>query len=488
MGEKELSIVNEIIDLEYFNLTNYYDYLKKYGKSTVFKVFSFILKENNDSNTIFDKYFDAFFSIELEGMTINEKTYNILIKKYGKNTINSYFINLLDINIDNPEIKEKYEPIISRIYTEEKYEEDFINDDSVRQYLSSLHMPLLTSSEEKGCFEVMNMCKEEISIAFFDDVDNIHFYCFDKVFQSIKKHRHLKLLYKIKDYLSAADKIVYEKYYDSVKKSLKNNETISNYDSDIYSESYLEGQLIKIAAYYKLKIKVTEANLKLVVSVAKRYNKPNMPILDLIQEGNKGLLTAIRKFDVAKGYKFSTYAPWWIRQAITRAISEQSRLIRIPVHADNKILKLNKVINDLEARLGYVPSDIEIAEYLGWTVEEVTEVINNFNYNSMISLDSFVGDDEDNTLKDFVADEKSDSFEVVNDNDLKKVILSALDTLTSKEAMVIKNRFGFDGEVKTLAEIGKSLGVTRERVRQIEKRALIKLRHPTRTRKLKDYY
>ena len=279
----------------------------------------------------------------------------------------------------------------------------------------------------------------------------------------------------------------------SVPKTISINDPVRMYLKEIgrisllTQEEELELSERVTAGEQEAKNRLAEANLRLVVSIAKRYVGRKLSFLDLIQEGNMGLMKAVEKFDSSKGFKFSTYATWWIRQAITRAIADQAKTIRIPVHMVETINKLKRFQRQLTLELNRDPTIEELAEKIELTPDKVREIIK-IDVDP-ISLEKPTREDEDSTVADFIKDESTLSPEDYAINEvLKDIIKDALDTLTDREKQVLKLRFGLeDGTSRTLEEVGNIFGVTRERIRQIEAKALRKLKHPSRSRKLKDF-
>jgi len=270
---------------------------------------------------------------------------------------------------------------------------------------------------------------------------------------------------------------------DPVRMYLKEIGKVPLLDSE--EEIELAQKMAKNDQYAKQKI--VEANLRLVVSIAKRYVGRGMFFLDLIQEGNLGLIKAVEKFDYMKGYKFSTYATWWIRQAITRAIADQARTIRIPVHMVETINKVNKISKQLHQDLGHEASPEEVALEMNMSVDKVRDIMKIAQ--EPVSLEMPIGEEDDSHLGDFISDDNAPApAEAASYTLLREQLCEVLHTLTAREEHVLKLRFGLeDGRTRTLEEVGKVFNITRERIRQIEAKALRKLRHPSRSKRLKDY-
>lgn len=321
-------------------------------------------------------------------------------------------------------------------------------------------------------------------------------YLFDKLDTVDASAEQVDDIYKALD--AAHINIVndYEKdpdLYDQLIKEINLDDPVKMYLKDIGRVPLLSGdEEVELAKKMadgdeKAKLRLSEANLRLVVSIAKRYVGRGMQFLDLIQEGNLGLMKAVEKFDYQKGFKFSTYATWWIRQAITRAIADQARTIRIPVHMVETINKQVRVSRMLLQKLGREPTPSEIAEEMGiseYRVMEIQKIAQD-----PVSLETPIGEEEDSHIGDFLEDETATApSDTVAFNMLKNQLISVLDTLTPREEKVLRLRYGIDdGRPRTLEEVGKEFNVTRERIRQIEAKALRKLRHPSRCKRLKDF-
>ncbi len=399
-------------------------------------------------------------------ITANEKLRDLLAKgkKKGKLDSGELMETLDDLNLESEQMDQVYDSL-------EALSIDISNDEDILPDLAD---------EEPAAEEIAEVEEEELvdpnSLVNSFSID-------DPVRMYLKEIGKVPLLNPDEEIvlaqaMSAGNEA--KAKLDELEERRRNGET-----PDITPE---EAQLRKV---YKKgessKQKLAEANLRLVVSIAKRYVGRGMLFLDLIQEGNLGLIKAVEKFDYTKGYKFSTYATWWIRQAITRAIADQARTIRIPVHMVETINKVIRVSRQLLQELGHDPSPSEIAAEMGMPVEKVREILKIAQ--EPVSLETPIGEEEDSHLGDFIPDEgASEPSEAASFTLLKEQLMDVLSTLTPREEKVLKLRFGIeDGRTRTLEEVGKEFNVTRERIRQIEAKALRKLRHPSRSKKLKDF-
>ena len=400
-------------------------------------------------------------------ITANEKLRDLLAKgkKKGKLDSGELMETLDDLNLESEQMDQVYDSL-------EALSIDISNDEDILPDLAD---------EEPAAEEIAEVEEEELvdpnSLVNSFSID-------DPVRMYLKEIGKVPLLNPDEEIvlaqaMSAGNEA--KAKLDELEERRRNGET-----PDITPEE--EAQLRKV---YKKgessKQKLAEANLRLVVSIAKRYVGRGMLFLDLIQEGNLGLIKAVEKFDYTKGYKFSTYATWWIRQAITRAIADQARTIRIPVHMVETINKVIRVSRQLLQELGHDPSPNEIAAEMGMPVEKVREILKIAQ--EPVSLETPIGEEEDSHLGDFIPDEgASEPSEAASFTLLKEQLMDVLSTLTPREEKVLKLRFGIeDGRTRTLEEVGKEFNVTRERIRQIEAKALRKLRHPSRSKKLKDF-
>ena len=344
------------------------------------------------------------------------------------------------------------------------------------QFLEEITKSLIEEGKKAGSLSSDYLCDKLDSIeASGEQVDQIY---------KALDEAHINI---VNDYEKDKD------LYDQLLKEINMDDPVKMYLKDIGKVPLLqpdeETELAKrmIDGDEAAKKLLSEANLRLVVSIAKRYMGRGMQFLDLIQEGNLGLMKAVEKFDYQKGFKFSTYATWWIRQAITRAIADQARTIRIPVHMVETINKLARVSRRLSQELGREPTPEEIAKELGIPEDRVREIQKIAQ--DPVSLETPIGEEEDSHLSDFIEDEGSTApTDAVSFTMLKEQLLGILDTLTPREEKVLRLRYGLDdGRPRTLEEVGKEFNVTRERIRQIEAKALRKLRHPSRSKRLKDF-
>lgn len=344
------------------------------------------------------------------------------------------------------------------------------------QFLEEITKSLIEEGKKAGSLSSDYLCDKLDSIeASGEQVDQIY---------KALDEAHINI---VNDYEKDKD------LYDQLLKEINMDDPVKMYLKDIGRVPLLspeeEVELAKRMAEgdESAKLRLSEANLRLVVSIAKRYVGRGMQFLDLIQEGNLGLMKAVEKFDYQKGFKFSTYATWWIRQAITRAIADQARTIRIPVHMVETINRQVRVSRMLLQKLGREPTAAEIAEEMGISESRVMEIQKIAQ--DPVSLETPIGEEEDSHIGDFLEDETATApSDTVASTMLKEQLISVLDTLTPREEKVLRLRYGIDdGRPRTLEEVGKEFNVTRERIRQIEAKALRKLRHPSRSKRLKDF-
>ena len=348
----------------------------------------------------------------------------------------------------------------------------------------------LTLKEIADVIDGLNLSQEQMD-RFYDTLEELNIETVGEDLPPIDDDELLPAL----DELEEIDEVTEEEIAeaDSMVDSYSTDDPVRMYLKEIGKVSLLtQEEEIELAVRMsqgdeEAKRRMAEANLRLVVSIAKRYVGRGMLFLDLIQEGNLGLIKAVEKFDYTKGYKFSTYATWWIRQAITRAIADQARTIRIPVHMVETINKLIRVSRQLLQEKGREPQPEEVAEAMGISVEKVREIIKIAQ--EPVSLETPIGEEEDSHLGDFIQDDDAPPpAEAASFTLMKEQLMGVLDTLTPREKKVLSLRFGLeDGRQRTLEEVGQEFNVTRERIRQIEAKALRKLRHPSRSKKLKDY-
>ena len=348
----------------------------------------------------------------------------------------------------------------------------------------------LTSKELMDVLENLNLDAEQID-KFYDTLENLGIETTGEDYLRPIDEDALPELEQLEEIEEVTDEEL--KNADALADSYATDDPVRMYLKEIGKIPLLTpeeeiGLAIRMAqGDEEAKRRMAEANLRLVVSIAKRYVGRGMLFLDLIQEGNLGLIKAVEKFDYTKGYKFSTYATWWIRQAITRAIADQARTIRIPVHMVETINKVIRVSRQLLQELGHDPSAEEIAAEMNMPVDKVRDILKIAQ--EPVSLETPIGEEEDSHLGDFIPDEDaSEPSEAASFSLLKEQLMEVLDTLTPREKKVLELRFGIvDGRTRTLEEVGKEFNVTRERIRQIEAKALRKLRHPSRSKKLRDF-
>lgn len=398
-------------------------------------------------------------------------------KKKVKETVNEEVVNETNQSQDSDEVKAKFEAKMNELLEMAKKKKNVIEDTEIIDHFKDCKEIELNTERMTLIFEYLEAHNVDVLNITADDDD-------EEPDDLLLAEEEEKADYDVEHLdLSVPDGVSIEDPVRMYLKEIGNVPLLSAEEEIELAQKMEEGGEEGEAA----KKKLAEANLRLVVSIAKRYVGRGMLFLDLIQEGNLGLIKAVEKFDYRKGYKFSTYATWWIRQAITRAIADQARTIRIPVHMVETINKLIRVSRQLLQELGREPLPEEIAEEMDIPVERVREILKISQ--EPVSLETPIGEEEDSHLGDFIQDENVPvPAEAAAFTLLKEQLEEVLGTLTDREQKVLKLRFGLDdGRARTLEEVGKEFNVTRERIRQIEAKALRKLRHPSRRRKLEDY-
>lgn len=473
---------------------------------------------------------------------INEKEYKKMVTIYGElETGEAMERKIMSLNFDDESIQKKfgwYMNATSKIDDKESnLEAEACNDDLIVDDISSSEYYSDNFGGRKGCICAFDIYMKEIGAknvlsieeeqkyariiknARLDDNGNSSLYLLNSVedyylfnneveriidFNTVirivyncdTKERKKELLKHVNRAMEAVGskgalyRYEYSKY-DEIKKCVMSGESLKFLDGfsmekgkNISEEEFI-AQIDSIKEYRNAKRMLIESNLKLVISIAKRYIGKGLVLEDLVEEGNLGLMRAVEKYDVDRGFKFSTYATWWIRQSVTRAVSEQGRTIRVPVHMNEVVFKMLRVRAKMIVELGREPNEKELACELGISVEKVREAYNASS--SIISLDSKVGDDEDSTLSDFIPSDGLSVEAQCFSSELRDVMTEVLSELSEREEEVLRLRFGFDGEDRTLEQVGNQFGVTRERIRQIEVKALRKLKHSSRAKRLKDF-
>lgn len=456
---------------------------------------------------------------------IGDNEYKEMVKLFGKDAVDEYFNTILDeIDLTSTAVQDKYIGYLNAVSEEDEseiFDQDAIehyldtvgtgkksNVDTLKLYLMEAGLnPLLSVDEERKKATIICDGKvkdngssnlyllKEIEDEKYFGKETVRIIDFPTVFKTMSKVDSIEdrktLLKLVRRAVGASSetgniKKYEEKKYDELDKMVLGNDFSSISGGKDISSDELQKQLVFVREYRNAVKTMINSNLRLVINISKKYVGRGLDLNDLIEEGNLGLMRAVEKYDVTRGFKFSTYATWWIRQAVTRAIADNGKIIRVPVHMIERVNKIERVRRELTAKLNKDPSILEIAKEAGMTESQVIEAM---NYNSnVVSLDIPVGEDEDTTLADFLVDENTNITDVVERSELKRLIEQLLCTLTDRDRKIIELRFGLNGQrPHTLEEVGAEFSITRERVRQIEAKTLRKFRYPARANKLQDY-
>ncbi len=457
---------------------------------------------------------------------IGDNEYKEMVKLFGKDAVDEYFNTILDeIDLTSTAVQDKYIGYLNAVSDgdeSENFDQDAIehyldtigtgrksNVDTLKIYLMEAGSnPLLSVDEERKKATIICDGKvkdngssnlyllKEIEDEKYFGKETVRIIDFPTVFKTMSKVDSIEdrktLLKLVRRAVGASSETgnirkYEEKKYDELDKMVLENDFSSISGGKDISSDELQKQLVSVREYRNAVKTMINSNLRLVINISKKYVGRGLDLNDLIDEGNLGLIRAVEKYDVTRGFKFSTYATWWIRQAVTRAIADNGKIIRVPVHMIERVNKIERVRRELTAKLNKDPSILEIAKEADMTESQVVEAMN-YN-NNVVSLDIPVGEDEDTTLADFLVDEKSETSSDAFKASLRSDMEFILETLSDREKEVIMLRYGWnDGKLRTLEEVGKIFGVTRERVRQIEAKAIRKLRNPNRSNRVADYY